>query len=216
MSEMQFKVTLRGYEREAVDSYVYKLKADHKLELTAEAAKAESLQKEKETMLTQLQEGETLRGEMQTAMTGAQEFINSQAAKLKIAERELDDARKKNALYLDKQEALTKLLADAQIKCSKLVEEAEEHSRHIVTDAEQQREAILQDAQQRADHIKAESKKDADILQSVLRERFCTITDTVSAIRQLTQQVAACCDAADQMIAEPDSFFDSEEVPATV
>lgn len=210
MSDMQFKVTMRGYEREAVDSYIYKLKADAKKETAELSSKLTSLEQEKEALTTQLQEGDSLRTEMQNALTGAQEFINVQSAKQKIAERELEESKKKNALYLDKQEALTKLLADAQIKCSKLVAEAEEHSKRIVADAEKQRDEIVGEAQRRAENIMSESKKDADLVQNALRERFATVTDTVAAIRQLTGQISACCDAADQMIADPDSFFYTE------
>lgn len=208
MSEQQdFKITLRGYDRVAVDNFLARLQSEHAASLAELQGKVATLIQEQATIATGLRDGETLRGEMQAAMTDAQEFINSQSAKQKQTERELEEMRRKNALYLEKQEALTKLLADAQIKCSKLVEEAQLHAQRILAEAEKEKEAVLEKAQASAANIIGDSKRDADAVQTALRERFSTITDTVAAIRQLTGQVNACCDAADQMIAEPDSFF---------
>ncbi|MEG2087091.1 MAG: hypothetical protein RR022_02745 [Angelakisella sp.] len=209
----QFKVVLRGYEREEVDACIRKLKAECQRTLDEKDAELSRLNAQAEDLTAQLQEGEALRNEMQTAMTGAQDFINAQAARGKATERELEDTKKKNALYMDKQEALTRLLAEAQSKCTKLVEEAEQHSQHIVEEAERQKAEILDKAHASAASIIGDSKRDADAVQTQLRNRFATITDTVAAIRQLTGQVSVCCDAADQMIAEPDSFFynDTEE-----
>ncbi|MEG0541777.1 MAG: DivIVA domain-containing protein [Angelakisella sp.] len=208
MSEEQtFKLVMRGYERSAVDAFIETLKNDHEQEINTLKAELTSLRAEKEEMQTQLEEGEKLRSEMQTAMAGAQEFINAQAAKLKATERDVEDLKKKNALYLDKQEALTRLLADAQVKCATLVEEAQQHADRIAAEAEKKSAEILEKATANAAAIIAESKRDADAVQTALRKRFSTITDTVAAIRQLNAQVSSCCDAADQMIAEPDSFF---------
>ncbi|MEG1874601.1 MAG: hypothetical protein RR185_03450, partial [Angelakisella sp.] len=196
-----------------VDACIRKLKAECQRTLDEKDAELSRLNAQAEDLTAQLQEGEALRNEMQTAMTGAQDFINAQAARGKATERELEDTKKKNALYMDKQEALTRLLAEAQSKCTKLVEEAEQHSQHIVEEAERQKAEILDKAHASAASIIGDSKRDADAVQTQLRNRFATITDTVAAIRQLTGQVSVCCDAADQMIAEPDSFFynDTEE-----
>lgn len=208
MSEEQtFKLALRGYEREAVDTFIATLKNEHQAELNTLCNELTITRSEKVEMQTQLEEGEALRNEMQTAMTGAQEFINAQAAKLKAAEREGEELRKKNALYLDKQEALTRLLAEAQVKCSTLVEEAQQHADRMAAEAERKSAEILDKALANAATIIAESKHDADAVQTALRQRFSTITDTVAAIRQLSTQMSSCCDAADQMIAEPDGFF---------
>lgn len=205
--EQSFKLAMRGYERAAVDTFITTLKTEHADEITELQSDIAILKSEKEEMQTQLEEGEQLRGEMQTAMTSAQEFINAQAAKLKATEREVEELKKKNALYLDKQEALTRLLADAQVKCATLVDEAQKRADDITAEAQTRSTELVDKATANAATIIAESKRDADAVQTALRQRFSTITDTVSAIRQLSGQMASCCDAADQMIAEPDSFF---------
>lgn len=212
MSEEQtFKLVMRGYDREAVNAFIATLKTQQEEEIAARQADISILRSEKEELQTQLEEGETLRGEMQTAMTGAQEFISAQATKLKATEREVEELRKRNALYLDKQEALTRLLADAQVKCSTLVDDAQKHADHIAEDAERKSAELLEKATANAAAIIAESKHDADAVQTALKQRFSTITDTVAAIRQMTTQISSCCDAADQMIAEPDGFFYEEQ-----
>lgn len=212
MSEnTQFKVTLRGYDREAVDAYIRQLNYDNEKKVSAAEQSLAEAKAQNETLTTQLQESESLRSDMQTAIAGAQEFINAQSAKLKTTERELETTKKKNMLYLEKQDALTKLLADAQINCSKLVEEAQQHRQRIIAEAEQECQDILAKANASAAAIVGDSKRDADAIQSRMRERFSTITDTVAAIRQLGIQMNACCDAADQMIADPDSFFFTDE-----
>lgn len=212
MSEEQtFKLVMRGYDREAVNTFITTLKTEHEEEIDTMQADIAILRSGKAELHIQLEEGETLRAEMQAAMAGAQEFISAQAAKLKAAEQVGEDLRKKNALYLDKQEALTRLLADAQVKCSTLVDDAQKHADHIAEDAQRKSADMLERATANAATIIAESKHDADAVQTALKQRFSTITDTVAAIRQLSAQMSTCCDAADQMIAEPDGFFYEEQ-----
>lgn len=210
MSDTQFKISMRGYDRDMVDSYIARIHGEYSSALAEQQKKADEAQQGRAELVRQLADKETLCTEMQTTLASAQEFINAQTQKLNAAQRDVDDLRRKNALYLDKQEALTRLLADAQVKCAKLVEEAQHKAAKIVEEAQQEGEALVDKARASAANMIAESKRDADAVQTEMHQRFITIQATVDAIRQMTGQIVVCCDATDQMIADPESFFYSQ------
>ena len=97
-----FKSAVMGYDKEEVASFINHMKETTQQEKADLTARLETMEKEKEALAQKLEASEKTRGEMQTAMDTAQEYITTLVNKGKALERELDDAREKAAIYLER------------------------------------------------------------------------------------------------------------------
>ena len=208
-----FKSAVMGYDKEEVASFINHMKETTQQEKADLTARLETMEKEKEALAQKLEASEKTRGEMQTAMDTAQEYITTLVNKGKALERELDDAREKAAIYLERQDAISQLLSDTQSRCGQLIEEAQAHGESIRRQAQEEGKQILDDARRTAQNIIQDSKTDADKIQNGMLEQCRSMTSAMDQMHHLLAQMAQYSQQSAQIAQDPYAYCYSDRTP---